>query len=79
MPNRQAKAAAQGKAVTAETITGPIKLKLAQVVLFTEELADLVGAGIQLEPALGTMERRRELSGIKTLATVSCAAKFAMA
>ncbi len=53
-----------------ETITGPIKLKLAQVVLFIEELADLVGAGIQLEPALATMERRRELSGIKTLATV---------
>ncbi|MBL9179270.1 MAG: type II secretion system F family protein [Verrucomicrobiaceae bacterium] len=50
--------------------TGPIKLKLAQVVLFIEELADLVGAGIQLEPALATMERRRELSGIKTLATV---------
>lgn len=54
----------------AETITGPIKLKLAQVVLFIEELADLVGAGIQLEPALATMERRRELSGIKTLASV---------
>ena len=64
-----AKAAAKGK-VTAETITGPIKLKLAQVVLFIEELADLVGAGIQLEPALATMERRRELSGIKTLASV---------
>jgi type II secretory pathway component PulF len=53
-----------------ETINGPIKLKLPQVVLFIEELADLVGAGIQLEPALATMERRRELSGIKTLATV---------
>ncbi|MCB1224688.1 MAG: type II secretion system F family protein [Verrucomicrobiales bacterium] len=47
---------------------GPIQLKLPQVVLFTEELADLVGAGIQLEPALATMERRRELSGIKVLA-----------
>jgi type II secretory pathway component PulF len=64
-----AKAAAKSK-VTAETITGPIKLKLAQVVLFIEELADLVGAGIQLEPALATMERRRELSGIKTLASI---------
>lgn len=47
---------------------GQIKLKLAQVVLFTEELSDLLAAGIQLEPALGTMERRRELSGLKTLA-----------
>ncbi len=50
--------------------SGPIKLKLQQIVLFVEELADLVGAGIQLEPALATMERRRELSGIKSLATV---------
>lgn len=58
-------------AAAAETIPGgPIKLKLPQVVLFIEELSDLVGAGIQLEPALATMERRRELSGIKTLATV---------
>jgi len=57
------------KTTAAETINGPIKLKLNQVVLFIEELADLVSAGIQLEPALATMERRRELSGIKTLAT----------
>ncbi len=63
-------AAKARQAAVTETITGPIKLKLPQVVLFIEELADLVGAGIQLEPALATMERRRELSGIKTLATV---------
>ena len=48
---------------------GPIRLKSAQVLLFVEELSDLLSAGIQLEPALGTMERRRELSGVKTLAT----------
>lgn len=46
----------------------PIKLKLPQVVLFVEELSDLIAAGIQLEPALGTMEKRKELSGVKTLA-----------
>jgi len=63
-------AKAKQSAAAAEAISGPIKLKLAQVVLFIEELADLVGAGIQLEPALATMERRRELSGIKTLASV---------
>lgn len=64
-------AKAKQSAAAAETIPGgPIKLKLPQVVLFIEELSDLVGAGIQLEPALATMERRRELSGIKTLATV---------
>ncbi|HCN78266.1 MAG TPA: type II secretory pathway protein [Verrucomicrobiales bacterium] len=48
---------------------GPLKIKIAQVTHFIEELSDLLSAGIQLEPALATMERRRELSGIKTLAT----------
>ncbi len=55
--------------VAAAGPVGPIKLKSAQVLLFTEELSDLLSAGIQLEPALATMERRRELSGVKTLAT----------
>lgn len=63
------KAAKASKAAAASASSGPIKLKLAQVVLFVEELSDLLAAGIQLEPALGTMERRRELSGVKTLAT----------
>lgn len=66
--DKAAATAAKTTAAKSEAITGPIKLKLSQVVLFIEELADLVGAGIQLEPALATMERRRELSGIKTLA-----------
>lgn len=51
------------------TSAGLIKLKPQQVLLFTEELSDLLSAGIQLEPALATMERRRELSGVKTLAS----------
>ena len=58
------------KVIEDSQVTGPIKLKLPQIVMFTEELSDLLSAGIQLEPALGTMERRRELSGVKTLATV---------
>lgn len=61
---------AAAKVIEDSQVTGPIKLKLPQVVMFTEELSDLLSAGIQLEPALGTMERRRELSGVKTLATV---------
>ena len=65
----RSKAAGQSSA-QADVLTreGALHLKLPQVVLFTEELSDLLGAGIQLEPALATMERRRELSGIKTLA-----------
>ncbi len=63
------RAAAKGRVVRETAASGPLKLKHTQVVLFVEELAELVGAGIQLEPALATMERRRELSGIKTLAS----------
>ena len=41
--------------------TGPIKLKKQEIVLFTEELSELLGAGLQLEPALRVMENREEL------------------
>ena len=40
---------------------GPIKLKRQEVVLFTEELSDMLSAGLQLEPALKSMENRQEL------------------
>jgi general secretion pathway protein F len=46
---------------------GPIKLKRAQIVIFTEELSDLLFAGLQLEPALKIMESREELSNIKVV------------
>lgn len=60
---------ARARREPAAAASGPIRLKHQQVLLFTEELSDLLSAGIQLEPALATMERRRELSGVKTLAT----------
>lgn len=44
---------------------GPVKLKRAEVVLFTEELSDMLGAGLQLEPALKAMEGRQELGNLK--------------
>lgn len=66
--SRQSTARARREPATAAS--GPIRLKPQQVLLFTEELSDLLSAGIQLEPALATMERRRELSGVKTLATL---------
>ncbi len=45
--------------------SGPVKLKRSQVVMFTEELSDLLAAGLQLEPALKVMESREELSALK--------------
>jgi type II secretory pathway component PulF len=45
----------------------PVLLSNKQIVQFTDELSDLLEAGLQLEPALGVMEQRRELSRLKLL------------
>jgi len=42
----------------------PISLSRSQIIVFTEELSDLLDAGLQLETALRIMEERVELSGI---------------
>jgi len=48
---------------------GPIKLKRQEVVLFTEELSDMLSAGLQLEPALKSMEGRQELGNLKAVSS----------
>ena len=47
---------------------GKISLKSSQVILFTEELSDLLGAGVQLEQSLKLMEGRGDLSSLGELA-----------
>lgn len=47
---------------------GQLKLKRPEVVLFTEELSDMLSAGLQLEPALRAMENRQELGSLKDVA-----------
>src|ERR1700736_924953 len=49
--------------------TRNIRLSGSQIILFTEEMSDLLDAGLQLEPALKVMEARNELSSIKSVAT----------
>lgn len=49
---------------------GPVKLKKKDVVLFTEELSELLNAGLQLEPALRIMESREELGVLKSVTTI---------
>lgn len=44
-----------------------IRLSRSQIIVFTEELSDLLDAGLQLETALRIMEERSELSGLKTV------------
>lgn len=46
-----------------------IRLSRGQIILFTEEMSDLLDAGLQLEPALRVMENRKELSSIKNVAS----------
>jgi type II secretory pathway component PulF len=49
--------------------TRNIRLSGSQIILFTEEMSDLLDAGMQLEPALRVMEGRKELSSIKSVAS----------
>ncbi len=51
-------------------VTGPVKLKKKEVVMLTEELSDLLAAGLQLEPALKIMESRDELSALKDVTSL---------
>lgn len=48
---------------------GPLKMKRADVIMFTEELSDMLSAGLQLEPALKSMESRQELGNLKIIST----------
>jgi general secretion pathway protein F len=58
------------KAVAEKVIPdGPIKLKRSEIVLFTEELSDMLAAGLQLEPALRAMENRQELGNLKVVSS----------
>ncbi|MEO1836503.1 MAG: type II secretion system F family protein [Akkermansiaceae bacterium] len=69
-PNPKPKAGTPGANATAkgtEIPEGPIKLRRAEVVLFTEELSDMLAAGLQLEPALRAMENRQELGNLKVV------------
>ena len=50
--------------------TGPVKLKKGDIITFTEELSDLLAAGLQLEPALRIMESRDELSAVKDVTAI---------
>jgi type II secretory pathway component PulF len=63
----QSKLGARADTAEEEIPEGPIKLKRQEVVLFTEELSDMLAAGLQLEPALKSMENRQELGNLKAV------------
>jgi len=47
--------------------SGPVRLGRTQLILFTEELADLLDAGLQLEQALRILEERQQIRAIRAV------------
>lgn len=66
--NARAATAEADKGKNTEKSDGLLKMKRAEVVMFTEELSDMLGGGLQLEPALLAMENRQELGNLKRIA-----------
>ena len=48
---------------------GPVKLKRAQLILFTEELADLLDGGLQIDQAFRVMQERQEADALRRIAS----------
>jgi general secretion pathway protein F/type IV pilus assembly protein PilC len=57
------------KAKIAAADGGPVKLKRAQLILFTEEVADLLDGGLQIDQAFRVMQERQESGALRIIAT----------
>jgi type II secretory pathway component PulF len=57
------------KAKIAAAAGGPVKLKRAQLILFTEEVADLLDGGLQIDQAFRVMQERQESGALRQIAT----------
>jgi type II secretory pathway component PulF len=57
-------------AAESDNLPTNIRLSRSQVILFTDELSELLDAGLQIESALRVMAERKEVSRLKTLAAV---------
>jgi general secretion pathway protein F/type IV pilus assembly protein PilC len=65
-----AKTAAKDKATAEAARTEPIKIKRAQLILFTEELADLLDGGLQIDQALRILEDRQDSVQIRRISGI---------
>lgn len=63
-------AAATAKAAEKQESMEPVKLKRAQLILFTEELADLLDGGLQIDQSLRVIQERQEAAGVRRVATI---------
>jgi type II secretory pathway component PulF len=64
------KTSAKGKPAASISDSQPIKLKRAQLILFTEELADLLDGGLQIDQALRILEEREDSVQIRRIAAI---------
>lgn len=69
-PADEAGAATSGRKASDRAAAGPVRLKRPELVLFTEELADLLDAGMQLERALRVLNDRQTNPHIKTVSAI---------
>lgn len=65
---KPAKAAVGLSSKSLVDVSGAVKLTRKDIVFFTEELSEMLAAGLQLEPALSAMEKREELGNLKDVA-----------
>jgi type II secretory pathway component PulF len=65
-----AKSTDTSKPMRVRAASGGLRISQAQVIVFTDELADFLHSGLQLEPALHLMENREERSPVKLVAAV---------
>jgi type II secretory pathway component PulF len=64
-------AAAANKAAAAEANrSGPVRLKRPQIIHFTDEIADLLDGGLQIDQALRLMEERQDSPEVKQVASI---------
>ena len=63
-------AAATAKAAEKKESLEPVKLKRIQLILFTEELADLLDGGLQIDQALRVIQERQEAPAVRRVATI---------
>ena len=66
----EAKPAKAGAAAAADRPNVPVKLKRAQIILFTEELADLLDGGLQIDQALRVMNERQEAPALRQVSAI---------
>lgn len=69
LAQEESAAAAAAKAGQASIASsGPVRLRRAEIILFTEELADLLDAGVQLEQGLRILHERQQNAALKSVA-----------